>query len=179
MSLAASSLLTGCFSDEHSDLKTWIQGQEQTVRGRVDPLPRNLDYAAIPFEGAPSIDPFKSRQLKIVLEGEKAAKPKMMPETNRRKEPLESFGLAELSINGLVSRDGKTYVIIKTARDNIVHTVTLGNYIGPNYGKIIKIDPDKIVLREIVLTNDEWIEKNTELKLEDASMKSASTTQNK
>lgn len=180
LSVVTTLLLTGCFSsEEHSDLKTWIKGQEQTVRARVEPLPRNLDYTAIPFEGAPSIDPFKSRQLKIVIESQKEAKPKMLPEKNRRKEPLESFNLTEMTINGLVSRDGKTYAIIKTARDNIVHTVGLGNYIGPNYGKIIKIEPDKIVLREIILTNDEWVEKNTDLLLEDASTKSVSSTKNK
>lgn len=157
--------LAGCWDTSHSDLKAWIKAQEQNTRGRVEPLPRNMDYVAIPYEGATGIDPFKPKQVSIVVQDDSNKKQVLTPEMNRRKEPLEYYNISEMAITGFILKDGQTFAMIKSQKDNIVHTVGVGNYLGTNFGKILKIADDKVFLRELLLVGSEWNEKITELQL--------------
>ena len=51
---------------------------------------------------------------------------------------------------------------------NLLHQVRAGNYLGQNYGQVIKIDENEVVLREIVQdAAGEWIERNTVLQLQE------------
>jgi len=81
---------------------------------------------------------------------------------NRRKEPLEHFSLDQLKITGMITKDSKLFAIIK-APDGKNNYVTVGNYIGTNFGKIMKIDETTISLEERIKDADEWKIKNTSI----------------
>jgi hypothetical protein len=67
----------------------------------------------------------------------------------RNREPLEEFPLDSLRLVGTLSLRGQQFALIKDPTA-VVHRVTLGNYLGQNYGKITTIAESEIALREIV-----------------------------
>jgi type IV pilus assembly protein PilP len=52
--------------------------------------------------------------------------------------------------------------------DRLLYQVRVGNYLGQNYGKIVRITENSIQLREIIQdVTGEWIERDTELVLQE------------
>jgi type IV pilus assembly protein PilP len=67
---------------------------------------------------------------------------------------------------GSVNRKGVQYALLKV--DNLLYQVRVGEYLGQNYGKILKINETEITLREIVQdAAGEWIERPTTLQLQE------------
>ena len=95
-------------------------------------------------------DPFRPLQKKdsengLDLSGVNGIK----PDTTRRKEELEAYSLDTLRMVGTVTNDKGLWGLIKAA-DGTVHRVQVGNHLGENYGKILRILDDRIELIEIV-----------------------------
>lgn len=70
------------------------------------------------------------------------------PDLNRRKTLLEKVPLKQLGFVGVIRQQQKLWAVIyndKTARSSIV---TLGDYLGEHYGKIIEITPVAIQIEE-------------------------------
>ena len=65
------------------------------------------------------------------------------PDTSRRKEELEAFPLDSLRMVGTVVMKTNLWALVK-ASDKTIYRVRVGNYMGKNYGKIIRILADKI-----------------------------------
>ena len=52
--------------------------------------------------------------------------------------------------------------------DQLLHQVRQGNYLGQNYGRVMRISESDITLREIVQdAAGEWIERSTTLQLQE------------
>lgn len=157
--------LTGCASGEYNDINQWMKEQEKSLKGKIDPLPPAKTFTPIDFSA--SEDPFVK---KATISVNQIDSNKYAPDPDRRKEPLESYTLNVLKMTGTLNRDKKFYAIIKTS-DNVVHYVTLGNYLGSSYGKIIKLDENQIVLDERIQEADEWKQKETTIYLDDGDKK--------
>ena len=66
---------------------------------------------------------------------------------------------------GTVAMKSNLWGLVK-ADDATIHRVQVGNYMGKNYGKIIRISTDKIELMEIVPDKPgTWREQQTSLAL--------------
>jgi type IV pilus assembly protein PilP len=71
---------------------------------------------------------------------------------------------------GSLNRNGQLVALLKV--DSLLYQVTPGNYVGQNYGRILKILENQIVLREIVQdAAGEWIERPAALQLQEESTK--------
>ncbi|MDD5275972.1 MAG: pilus assembly protein PilP [Methylovulum sp.] len=162
------SLLAGCSNDNFSDLHKYIQSVKAKPKGAIEPLPEVKPIQ--PFIFKPDIlrDPFKPINKAELPENSGIAignGPK--PDFQRRKEELEAFPLDALKMVGTVVMNAKLWALIK-ATDNTVHRVQLGNYMGKNHGKIIRISMDRIELMEIVPDKPgTWREQQTSLALVD------------
>ncbi len=159
-------LLAGCSDNNFSDLKKYIQNVKAKPKGAIEKLP---EIKAIqPFIYKPDVlrDPFKPLTQPELPEGVGVAignGPK--PDFQRRKEELEAFPLDALKMVGNVVMNAKLWALIK-ATDNTVHRVQVGNYMGKNHGKIIRIGTDRIELLEIVPDKPgTWREQQTSLAL--------------
>ena len=71
------------------------------------------------------------------------------PDQKRNREFLEQFSLDTLKMVGTLKLGGSYYGLVQT-KDNLVHRVVVGNYIGQADGRISDITPSKITLVEIV-----------------------------
>lgn len=158
--------LTGCSGPE-DELQAWMTQQRQQVRPSVQPLSEPMSFKPQPYTGIEGMEPFSVGKLTGALKQE-AVQPNSLvsSEINRRKEPLEAFPLDSMSMVGSVSRKGVPHALLKV--DGLLYQVKAGDYIGQNYGKIMKITETQIELREIVQdASGEWIERTASLQLQE------------
>lgn len=75
---------------------------------------------------------------------------RVYPNFNRQPQPLESFPIENLNMKGsLLNQSGKIMALIQTP-DGQVERVQVGNYMGLNQGRIVRISPTQIDVVEII-----------------------------
>lgn len=141
--------LTGCASDDKSDLMNYVNEVKSRPAGRITPLPEFKGYESYTYKPEGLRDPFKAGSEEAYLEAAGGQGDGMQPDLTRNKEPLESFPLDALQYVGHLEQGGKMWAIV-TAPDGYVYRVQEGNYLGQNYGRIIGIGESQIDVRELV-----------------------------
>ena len=117
---------------------------------------------ALPIEPAPVFSPvplfnYSAHQLKSpFMPSSLAAELKIMagkrvyPNFNRQPQPLESYAVESLNMKGSMrGKTNETIALIQTP-DRQIERVQVGNYLGMNQGRVVKISPTQIDLVEIV-----------------------------
>jgi type IV pilus assembly protein PilP len=159
-------LFVGCGDDGFSDLRQYITDVKARPKGTIEPLPEIKSVEPFVFKPEGLRDPFKP--ITITEEETETAAGSgngIRPDTSRRKEELEAFPLDSLRMVGTVVMKANLWALVK-ASDKTIYRVRVGNYMGKNYGKIIRILADKIELMEIVPdTPGTWREQQTSLAL--------------
>ncbi|RZI84134.1 MAG: pilus assembly protein PilP [Rubrivivax sp.] len=164
--LAASSALAGCGGDM-DELRQWMEQQRKEAKPSVTPLLPPKKFLPQPYEAVAGTDPFSSQKLSVAIRQE-AAQPNSLltAEINRRKEPLEAYPLDSMAMVGSLTRESRRYALMRV--DNLLYQVKAGDYIGQNFGRIIKISETEITLREVVQdAAGEWIERTSTLQLQE------------
>jgi type IV pilus assembly protein PilP len=142
-------LLAGC-SDDFSDLDRYISEVKARPKEPIKPLPEIKVIEPFMFKPEGLRDPFKPvEQPEQVAGADVSTVSGIKPDTSRRKEELEEFPLDGLRMVGIVNMKSNLWGLIK-ASDGTIYRVKVGNYMGKNYGKIIRIVSDRIELMEIV-----------------------------
>jgi type IV pilus assembly protein PilP len=152
---------------EQDELQTWMDQERQQVKPNVQPLSPPQKFNPETYAGQEGVEPFSTQKLTGALKQE-ARQPNsaVAAELNRRKEPLEAYPLDSMSMVGSVQKQGRPYALLRV--DNLLYQVKAGDYLGQNYGKILKITETEISLREIVQdAAGEWIERPTTLQLQE------------
>jgi len=143
-------LLTACSDDDVSDLTKYIQSVKERPKGSIEPLPENKIVETFIFNPDGLRSPFRAIEKNTDAAGlEDSGVGGIRPDTDRRKEELEAFSLDSLRMIGTLRDQRGLWGLIK-AKSGTVHSIQVGNYMGQNYGKIIRILDDKIELMEIV-----------------------------
>lgn len=159
-------MLSAC-GDPHAELQEWMDQQRREARPRVSPLvpPRRFDPQ--PYVGQQVTEPFSVQKLQVALARETRQPNSLLAaEMKRRREPLEAYPLDALMMVGSVAKAGSQTGLLRA--DNLLYQVKVGEYVGQNYGRIIRITETEIVLREIVQdTVGEWIERTSTLTLQE------------
>ena len=158
--------LSACSNDDLSDLQKFIADVKARPKGTMEPLPEIKPVEPFVFKPEGLRDPFKSTsESEEAEETSVAIGNGIRPDTSRRKEELEAFPLDSLRMVGTVVMKSNLWGLIK-AGDKTIYRVQVGNYMGKNYGKIIRILKDKIELMEIVPDKPgSWREQQTSLVL--------------
>lgn len=169
LSLGLVVLLAGCGVSGEDELRQWMAEQRQQVRPRVSPIPEPTLFQPEPYGGATLADPFGKEKLNVVLRRAAAqlqADPLLAQELQRRKEPLEAFPLDTMTLVGSIVKEGRPTALIRA--DKLLYQVRVGNYMGPNYGRVTKITETEVTIREIVQDAvGEWIERPATLLLQE------------
>jgi len=162
--IACAALLSGCGA-ELDELRGWMEQQKREVKPNVAPLSPPRKFDPQPYAGVDGVEPFSNQKLAVALKrDERAPSSLLATELNRRKEPLESYPLDSMSMVGSMNRLGRPYALLKV--DGLLYQVKPGDYVGQNYGRILKIGEGELVLREVVQdAAGEWIERNSTLQL--------------
>ena len=139
-------LTTGC-SKSVDDLYDFLENTKASSVGSVKPIPQFKPYQSFAYSASDLRDPFESNV--DIDENPAATKNSLHPETDRPKELLESFPLDALSMVGTLEQLDNAWGLIKDPQ-NMVHKVKVGNYMGKNEGRVVKITETTIYLVEIV-----------------------------
>jgi type IV pilus assembly protein PilP len=162
--LALAGLLAAC-GPELSTLDDWMAQQKREVKPNVAPLSPPKKFDPQPYAAADAVDPFSNQKLAVALKrDERAPSSLLAAELKRRKEPLEAYPLDTMTMVGSINKQGRPYALLRV--DNLLYQVKVGDYIGQNYGRILRVSETEIVLREVVQdAAGEWIERNSTLQL--------------
>ncbi len=146
--LAAAALLSACSTD-NEELRAWMDQQRREAKPNVKPLQPPKKFDPEPYASAQSVEPFSGQKLSVALKQE-AKQPNSLfaAEMNRRKEPLESYPLDSMTMVGSVNKQGQPYALLRV--DNLLYQVKVGDYLGQNYGRIMKIAETEVTVRELV-----------------------------
>ena len=157
-------LLAGCGADL-DELNQWMEQQRREVKPNVSPLSPPRKFDPQPYAAADAVDPFSNQKLSVALKrDERAPSSLLAAELNRRKEPLEAYPLDSMTMVGSLNKLARPYALLRV--DGLLYPVKPGDYIGQNYGRILRISESDVVLREVVQdAAGEWIERNSTLQL--------------
>jgi type IV pilus assembly protein PilP len=65
---------------------------------------------------------------------------------------------------GSINKVGQPYALLRV--EGLLYQVKVGDYMGQNYGRVLRIAEAELVLREVVQdAAGEWIERNSTLQL--------------
>lgn len=163
--------LSGCNNWGASDLREFVQSADKNLVGHVAPFPKPEPYQPTPYAGvgpdgqpvAP--DPFQ------VKGPDPSARPnaaKDVPDPKRPREFLEGFGLDQLKMVGtLTGKKGHGITALVRSPDNRLNQVEVGQYMGSDYGRVVQVTPDRIVLVETVQDGGDWVDRTAQVMMTD------------
>jgi type IV pilus assembly protein PilP len=159
-------LIAGC-SPDHEELRAWMEQQRREAKPNVKPLQAPKKFDPQPYSATLAIEPFSNQKLSVAIKQEaKQPNSLLAAEMNRRKEPLEAYPLDSMSMVGSVNKQGQPFALLRV--DNLLYQVKVGDYLGQNYGRIMKIAETEVVLRELVMdSGGEMIERPATLQLQE------------
>ncbi len=160
--------LTGCSVSE-DQLQAWTEQQRREVKFGLQALPAPSRFEPHPYEAQSGPDPFDAHRLMSAMKRESAqASPRLAAELNRRREPLEAYELETMSMAGTLLRQGRAVALVSV--DRMLHQVRVGDYMGQNNGRVVKIEEGRIELREVVQdASGEWVERAASLKTQEGA----------
>lgn len=164
--------LTACGSSSEDEIRQWMVTERNMARPKVAPIAEPKQFVPSPYTNMSSVEPFSNQKLAQALKRDSAQTVSnaalVAPELARRKEPLEAFPLDTMMLVGSLVKAGQPVALVRV--DNLLYQVKVGNYLGPNYGRVMKIEETEVTLREIVQDAvGEWIERAATLSLQERS----------
>jgi type IV pilus assembly protein PilP len=170
--LATGAVVAGCGASGQEEIEQWMRDERAATKPHVTPIPEPKKFTPQAYTQEASTDPFSSVKLTQALKRESAQSSSnaalVAPELARRKEPLEAYPLDAMKMVGSLIKEGQPVALLRV--DNLLYQVKPGNYLGQNYGKILKVSETEIVLREIVQdAAGEWTERTATLQLQERS----------
>ncbi|PCJ93685.1 MAG: pilus assembly protein PilP [Porticoccaceae bacterium] len=161
-------LSSGCSGgSQHGDLNDFMADVRAKPSGEVKPLPTFRSYKTFSYSAMAMRSPFEPpMELAVTnsISGEGKVDP---PDENRKKEYLERYNFAALSMVGTLSKSEQIWSLVNDGSGGI-HRVATGNYMGKNHGRIISITNSKINVIEVVPDGKgEWVERPRTLALKE------------
>jgi type IV pilus assembly protein PilP len=148
--------LAGCGNEAQTELTQWMQEESKSMRGKVPPLPELTPFPAVAYDGVKLIVPFSQQKIVIV----EPATDLSSPDSDRQRQPLESFALEDLRVTGIIVQDGVSYALVTPPLPNKPKQVRVGEYMGKNFGRVTAITTDELrVLEATKDNNGVWVER--------------------
>lgn len=173
LSLVALGLvLSACGGSDGDELGRWMADQRTQVRPKVVPISEPKVFKPISYNLADTLEPFSREKLAQALkrDGVQAVSNAALvaPELARRKQALEAFPLDSMALVGSLTQGGQPVALVRV--NDLLYQVRPGDYLGQNYGRVMKINETEVALREIVQDAvGEWIERTASLQLQERS----------
>lgn len=160
--------LSGCTANLEG-LQQKTEAIRRDAKPTVKPLPPPTKFEPQQYLALTGVEPFSTQKLSVATKQE-AAQPNsaLAAEMSRRREPLEAYPLDSVSMVGSMTRKDGRYAIVKV--ESLLYNVKPGDYLGQNFGRVLKIGEAEISLREIVQDpSGEWVERISTLQLQEAA----------
>ncbi|MCY7306919.1 MAG: pilus assembly protein PilP [Rhodoferax sp.] len=165
-------LVSACSDSGGDDLQRWMAEQRSQTRPKVVPIAEPKVFKPEGYTQVDLVEPFSKEKLTLALRrdsGQASANGALVaPELARRKQALEAYPLDAMALVGSMVRAGQPVALVRV--NNLLYQVRPGDYLGQNYGRVMKINETEVALREIVQDAvGEWIERTASLQLQERS----------
>lgn len=157
--------ISGCSGgSDMADLRQKMEELKTRPRGRIEPPPEFKPIATFSYSAHQLRSPFNppvEEQPVDIPDGKQVE-----PDFTRPKEYLERFALDSLSMVGTITRPGDALQALIKDPTGTVNRVTVGSYMGRNYGRVTAVEESKINVVEIVPDGqDGWVERPRTIRL--------------
>lgn len=161
--LAIAIVLSACSANsDQQDLRDFMAEAKRRPQGQIDPLPPFKPYQPFAYSAMTLRSPFERP---VVIEKETKGGRTVEPDLTREKEYLEGFNVVSLNMVGTLSKAGKLWALIDDGQGKVT-PVTVGNYMGKNFGKIISTEKTQLEIMEIIADGSSgWVERPRIIKL--------------
>jgi type IV pilus assembly protein PilP len=161
-------LLSGCTGGaQHEDLKSFMAEVKEKPVGDIEPLPTFRAYKTFKYGAMAMRSPFEPPLDFDVADSVTGKEKVSAPDEGRKKEYLEGYNFAALSLVGTLSQDGQIWSLVNDGGGGI-HRVTVGNYMGKNHGRITSVSDTKADVIEVVPDGKgSWVERPRTLALKE------------
>jgi type IV pilus assembly protein PilP len=155
--------LSACSSSsDQQDLRDFMAEAKRRPQGQIDPLPPFQPYQPFAYSAMTLRSPFERP---TPIEKETKGGRTVEPDLTREKEYLEGFNIVSLNMVGTLSKAGKMWALIDDGQGKVT-PVTIGNYMGKNFGKIISTEKTQLEVMEIIADGSNgWVERPRIIKL--------------
>ncbi len=149
--------LSACSSSsDQQDLRDFMAEAKRRPQGQIDPLPPFKPYQPFAYSAMTLRSPFERP---APIEKETKGGRTVEPDLTREKEYLEGFNIVSLSMVGTLSKSGKLWALIDDGQGKVT-PVTVGNYMGKSFGKIISTEKTQLEIMEIIADGSNgWVER--------------------
>lgn len=156
-------ILSACSSSsDQQDLQDFMAETKRRPQGQIEPLPPFKPYQPFAYSAMTLRSPFERP---APVEKETKGGRTVEPDLTREKEYLEGFNIVGLSMVGTLSQSGKLWALIDDGQGKVT-PVTVGNYMGKSFGKIISTDKTQLEIMEIIADGSNgWVERPRIIKL--------------
>lgn len=161
-------LLAGCSSD-NSDLEQWMTQTRAESRITIAKIPEPKRFVPFRYETSSDIDPFSNVKLQVALARfSERNKGGLKPDLERRREPLEGYPLDAIRMVGHLQRASTGSVALLEV-EKVVFQARAGQYIGQNFGRIIRVSETEVGIKELVQdAAGDWVEREATLQLQES-----------
>ncbi|HQR05053.1 MAG: pilus assembly protein PilP [Proteobacteria bacterium] len=171
MMLIAAFTLVACSGGEPGDIREWMRESSKDLKARVPPLPEMQSPPVLVYEPGDLASPFSTDKLFAGdAAGAGAGQLASGKAVNTDAYPLTRAPLETLRLVGTITI-GKEVVALVAMDRAAPYQVRVGDFIGQNLGKVIRIRPatDKddaeITVKESVFEKGVWVERENRLPL--------------
>lgn len=162
--------LVACSTEEHGDLRQWMEENSRDLRGKVAALPEVKPYEPVPYEREGLVDPFRAGKLEPDSKLRQGAGKggQFQPDFEARElrnSVLEKYPLESLSMIGRLVMNNRPLAVIKYEEN--VRQVKVGDYLGLDFGIVTEIGENELKLRELIQDSaGDWSERQSSLYLQ-------------
>jgi len=162
-------LLAGCGDSDVQEVRSWMKQVDAQTQVRVTPIAEPKTFVPFAYANKEEIDPFNPNKLlaELARQAAQGGGSGIRPDTERRKELLETYPLDTIKMVGTIEKKGRIYAVLQV--DRSVHQVVIGQHLGQNFGRITSIDDNTVNLKEIVQdATGDWVERLSKLELQES-----------
>ena len=159
--------LSACGPSRQDTLRDWIAEQLKANVPSVKKIPEPQPFQHLPYEQGERKDPFAKQILvaQVNAEADKASPDLSLQHKSRARQTLESIPLESMNFVGILEKQGRVMGLVRA--DGVLHQVVPGQYLGKNFGKVLRVDEKGIQLREIAQdANGKWSEREAYLRIQ-------------
>ncbi|WDE04751.1 pilus assembly protein PilP [Thalassomonas viridans] len=141
-------LLSGCF-DDPSELKAFMAKVQADTGNEIEPMPAVPKFNHFDYSAQSERSPFVAPEPEAIQEKLQQMTGCLSPDPRRRKQPLEKYSLADLSMRGTLGELGITWALVQ-ASDASLHRVAVGGYMGLYHGRITQVTQESVTVVELI-----------------------------
>jgi type IV pilus assembly protein PilP len=172
LTLALAATLGAC-APPADDLDAWMQQQRSAAQPAVGALPDYPAFVPLDYGARNRFDPFDPRRSAPPDPAAAGRAGGALPaalarELARPRGPLELRPLEQITLVGTLAGAAGVQALVRI--DGRLYPVRVGDRLGPDRGRVVRIDERRIELRELVQdASGAWAERTTMLKIQEAS----------